>query len=191
MSRSSLKGYIPATAFVMAKRAGPSAQVSHEEHESLEDAVSASISISQPQQHTPHLTASAKPEPKAQSIAEAIIFVEAAPTLSGASSELLHKMIDAMGVKRTDAKITHLADADLSAYAGKIVVALGDEAAQKILNQSAPLASLRAKVHFLKAGPKVIATYHPSYLMQNPQAKKDAWEDLKLAMRELSVNNTR
>jgi DNA polymerase len=27
---------------------------------------------------------------------------------------------------------------------------------------------------------KVIPTYHPSYLLRNPSAKKDVWEDMKL-----------
>ena len=26
---------------------------------------------------------------------------------------------------------------------------------------------------------KVLCTYHPSYLMRNPAAKKDVWEDMK------------
>jgi DNA polymerase len=28
-------------------------------------------------------------------------------------------------------------------------------------------------------GAKVLATYHPAYLLRNPEAKRDVWEDMK------------
>jgi DNA polymerase len=33
----------------------------------------------------------------------------------------------------------------------------------------------------------VLATYHPSYLLRTPAAKKDVWEDMKLLMRQRGV----
>jgi DNA polymerase len=36
-------------------------------------------------------------------------------------------------------------------------------------------------------GSKVICTYHPAYLLRNPAAKKDVWDDMKLLMREMGL----
>jgi DNA polymerase len=33
----------------------------------------------------------------------------------------------------------------------------------------------------------VVCTYHPAYLLRNPAAKKDCWDDMKLLMRQLGV----
>jgi len=34
---------------------------------------------------------------------------------------------------------------------------------------------------------KVVVTYHPSYLLRNPAAKKDVWEDMKMLMRDMGI----
>jgi DNA polymerase len=36
-------------------------------------------------------------------------------------------------------------------------------------------------------GIKTLVTYHPSYLLRNPAAKKDAWDDLQLLMKEMGL----
>jgi len=33
----------------------------------------------------------------------------------------------------------------------------------------------------------VLVTYHPAYLLRNPDAKRLTWEDMKLLMRELGI----
>ena len=48
------------------------------------------------------------------------------------------------------------------------------------------IGSHRGKIYNYK-GIKVIPTYHPSYLLRNPPAKKDVWEDMKL-IRSLLLN---
>lgn len=40
------------------------------------------------------------------------------------------------------------------------------------------IGSLRGTIHEYQ-GKKVIATYHPSFLLRNPAAKKDVWDDLQ------------
>ena len=176
--QTSLKGFLPQNAFVMAKRAVLRAPLPEAELSSIVDA-----SLVEPAlQSTLQSTLQSAPK-KAD-----LVFFELAQTLTGASSELLQKMIDAMGVAKSKVEITNLASSDLNTWPGKVVVALGEDVAQKLLKSTSELGALRAKVHFLKDQTKIIATYHPSFLLQNPQFKKDAWEDLKLAMRELSVN---
>jgi DNA polymerase len=44
---------------------------------------------------------------------------------------------------------------------------------------------MRGKVWEYK-GMKVICTYHPAYLLRNPAAKKDTWEDIQLLMQEMA-----
>jgi DNA polymerase len=34
---------------------------------------------------------------------------------------------------------------------------------------------------------KAIVTYHPAYLLRNPAAKKDTWEDIQMLMREMGL----
>lgn len=44
--------------------------------------------------------------------------------------------------------------------------------------QDTKMGSLRQTIHEYQ-GKKVICTYHPSYLLRNPAAKKDVWADLQ------------
>ena len=37
-------------------------------------------------------------------------------------------------------------------------------------------------------GTKLIVTYHPAFLLRDPRQKKEAWQDLKLAMAELGLS---
>ena len=64
----------------------------------------------------------------------------------------------------------------------KLIVILGRVAAQSVLDSEASIATLRGKRHAYKAVP-VIVTYHPAYLLRNPEDKARAWEDLCFARR--------
>ncbi len=63
------------------------------------------------------------------------------------------------------------------------ICALGAIAAQTLLNTTEPISKLRGRFHQYK-GIKVIATYHPAYLLRNPEKKRDVWEDMKMLMKE-------
>ncbi|QDV08234.1 Uracil DNA glycosylase superfamily protein [Planctomycetes bacterium Poly30] len=63
----------------------------------------------------------------------------------------------------------------------KVIVTLGRPAATALLGIEAPLGRLRGQVHQLGAR-KVVATYHPDYLLRSPQDKKSTWQDIQLAM---------
>ncbi len=67
----------------------------------------------------------------------------------------------------------------------KIILAVGRIAAQNLLKTTKPLSRLRGKVHSYDDIP-VIVVYHPAYLLRNPIAKRQAWEDLKLAFKVYS-----
>ncbi|MDA2937298.1 uracil-DNA glycosylase [Acidobacteria bacterium AH-259-A15] len=60
----------------------------------------------------------------------------------------------------------------------KIIVALGRYAAQTLLRTKAPITRIRGEF-FQFQGSFLIPTFHPSYLLRNPFAKREVWEDMK------------
>ncbi|MDC0936607.1 uracil-DNA glycosylase [Pirellulales bacterium] len=68
----------------------------------------------------------------------------------------------------------------------EFICCLGAVAAQNLLDTSTPIGRLRGTLHDYR-GIKVLCTYHPAYLLRNPPAKKDAWEDMKLLMRSMGT----
>jgi DNA polymerase len=58
---------------------------------------------------------------------------------------------------------------------------LGATAAQSLLATALSVGRLRGRWHHYRGIPTAV-TYHPSYLLRNPAAKKDAWEDLQMLM---------
>jgi DNA polymerase len=43
------------------------------------------------------------------------------------------------------------------------------------------------KQFFERNGSRIVCTYHPAYLLRNPAAKRDVWEDMKMLMHEMGV----
>jgi len=60
----------------------------------------------------------------------------------------------------------------------KIICALGTFAAQTLLKTNTKITMLRGKVYDL-TGIKLIPTFHPAFLLRNPERKKEVWEDMK------------
>lgn len=63
---------------------------------------------------------------------------------------------------------------------------LGRTAVQGILGTSLSMSRMRGKWYRHRGIPTVV-TYHPSYLLRNPAAKKDAWEDLQILMNAMGL----
>ncbi|WP_457561019.1 uracil-DNA glycosylase [Caminibacter sp.] len=61
----------------------------------------------------------------------------------------------------------------------KILVCLGKTAFMYLMNTDIPISRVRGQLFEYK-GKKVIPTYHPSYLLRNPSAKKEAYKDFLL-----------
>ena len=68
----------------------------------------------------------------------------------------------------------------------EFICCLGAVAAQNLLSTTNAIGKLRGKFHDYQ-GIKVVCTYHPAYLLRNPAAKKDTWDDMKLLMREMGT----
>ncbi len=66
----------------------------------------------------------------------------------------------------------------------KVVCCLGTFAAQNLLQSNVPISQLRGRFHDID-GMRVIATFHPAYLLRSPDKKRDVWEDMKMIGTEL------
>jgi uracil-DNA glycosylase family 4 len=63
---------------------------------------------------------------------------------------------------------------------------LGKTAITALLETSLPMNRLRGKWHRYRGIPTIV-TWHPSYLLRTPSAKKDTWEDLQLLMQAMGL----
>jgi DNA polymerase len=126
----------------------------------------------------------------------------------GRSGKLLDQMLEAIGLSRSkNVYITNalfwrppdnrtptpgeieccraLVQRHLSIIKPKIVLLAGKTAAKAVLQTEESMGALRGKWHkmdnpYLTEPLNVLVTFHPAYLLRNPPAKKDAWEDLKM-----------
>lgn len=60
----------------------------------------------------------------------------------------------------------------------EIICALGTFSAQRLLNSNLPISKLRGRFWDYQ-GIKLMATFHPAFLLRNPYKKRDVWEDMK------------
>ncbi|APW59023.1 uracil-DNA glycosylase [Paludisphaera borealis] len=68
----------------------------------------------------------------------------------------------------------------------EFICLLGRIATSTLLHTALSMSRLRGRWHRVHGVP-TIATYHPAYLLRNPAAKKDAWEDLQMLMRAMGL----
>jgi len=69
----------------------------------------------------------------------------------------------------------------------KVIVALGRFGLQSLTEKAYSITSVRGS--WLEYnGIKLMPTYHPAYLLRNPDAKKDVWNDMKKVMAELGMS---
>lgn len=69
------------------------------------------------------------------------------------------------------------------------IVCWGSVAARNLLGLADPIGKLRGRL-FTFGRAKVLCTYHPSYLLRNPAAKRDVWEDMKFLFRDMGITLT-
>ncbi len=124
----------------------------------------------------------------------------------GRAGQLLTKMIQAMGLSREEVYIANIIKCrppenrnpqpeeiaacspfllkQIEAIRPKVICALGTFSAQTLLATQQKISALRGKFHDYH-GVKLLPTFHPAYLLRNPNEKKTVWEDLKKIMEEL------
>lgn len=64
------------------------------------------------------------------------------------------------------------------------ICTLGSFAAQTLLETKMPISKLRG-VFYDYMGIKVMPTYHPAFLLRNPDKKRSVWEDMKMLMKAM------
>lgn len=128
----------------------------------------------------------------------------------GRAGKLLDAMLRAMNLDRTTVYIANIVKCrppgnrnpgleeaaacipylkrQIELIAPRLIVALGAVAAQRLLETDRPVGALRGGLHYAAhLEPPVLVTYHPAYLLRSPGQKGKAWEDLQLAMREMTA----
>ena len=74
----------------------------------------------------------------------------------------------------------------LDAIAPKAIVCLGATAAQALLKTTDSISRFRG-TWFDYRNTRLMATYHPAYLLRNPAAKGEVWKDLQKVMAHLGL----
>lgn len=125
-----------------------------------------------------------------------LVFISEGPGERDASNELLGKMIVAMGLSSESVYLLNVIQSDSAAVdldrllgilQPKVVVALGQFAAQALLATDAPISELRGKFSVGPHGIRIMPTLHPADLLCNPGSKREAWSDLQAVTRELGL----
>ncbi len=63
---------------------------------------------------------------------------------------------------------------------------LGKSAVAALLETALPMGRLRGRWHRYRGIPTVV-TWHPAYLLRNPAAKRESWEDLQMLMQAMGL----
>ncbi|MBI5136656.1 MAG: uracil-DNA glycosylase [Nitrospirae bacterium] len=74
----------------------------------------------------------------------------------------------------------------LLAIRPKVIVAMGKFAAQAVCRSDAPISRLRGNWHKYE-DIDVMPTYHPAYLLRNPSAKREVWDDIRQVMERVGL----
>jgi DNA polymerase len=126
----------------------------------------------------------------------------------GRAGKLLTQMIEAMGLERKDVYICNVVKCrppenrtpeddeigtcspflfrQLEVISPKVIVCLGAVAAKALLRTNRGLSQFRGQWLDYRRS-KLMATYHPAYLLRNPNAKGEVWKDLQKVMAVLGL----
>jgi DNA polymerase len=77
-------------------------------------------------------------------------------------------------------------DRQLAQIRPEFICCLGAVAAQTLLDTQQSIGRLRGKF-FTYQDIEVMCTYHPAYLLRNPAAKKEVWDDMQMLMAKMGV----
>jgi uracil-DNA glycosylase family 4 len=130
----------------------------------------------------------------------------------GRAGKLLTQMIEAMGLRRQDVYICNVVKCrppenrlpekdeiatcspflyrQIDVIRPKVICCLGSCASQTLLQTTQGISRFRGE-WFDFRGSKLIATYHPAYLLRNPNAKGEVWKDLQKVMSVLGLQPKR
>jgi DNA polymerase len=126
----------------------------------------------------------------------------------GRAGQLLNKIIAACGWTRDEIYICNILrcrppgnrtpspieasncrewlDGQITIVNPEYIVCWGSCAAQNLLGLTDAIGKMRGRF-YSHGRAKVLCTYHPSYLLRNPEAKKPVWEDMQLLLKEMGL----
>lgn len=78
-------------------------------------------------------------------------------------------------------------DGQIAIVNPEYIVCWGATAARNLLASEDNISKMRGRF-FQYGRAKVLCTYHPSYLLRNPAAKKDVWEDMKFLFQDMGID---
>jgi DNA polymerase len=126
----------------------------------------------------------------------------------GAAGQLLDKMIAAMQLGRDDVYVCNIVKCrppqnrkpdmeemsqcmpflaeQIAIIKPRVMVALGATAVQGLLGTSEGITRLRGQWKLYRGKIPVMPTFHPAYLLRQPQAKREVWKDLQEVLRQLA-----
>jgi uracil-DNA glycosylase family 4 len=118
----------------------------------------------------------------------------------GRAGQLLTKIIEAIGMSREEVFICNILKCrppgnrnpetdeitaceqflfrQIDAVKPKVICALGAFSAKTLLRTKEPISRLRGRLVDYR-GAKLMATFHPAYLLRNPNEKRKVWEDMQ------------
>lgn len=127
----------------------------------------------------------------------------------GAAGQLLDKMIAAMGLSRDAvyvcnivkcrppknrkpteeemAACRHYVVSQLELVQPRVIVAMGATAVEGLLGVKLGITRLRGTWRLYKGTTPVMPTFHPAYLLRQPDAKRQVWEDLQAVLSRLNM----
>ena len=128
----------------------------------------------------------------------------------GPAGRLLDQMLLAVGLNRSQVYITNIVKcrppgnrdpkpdeievcgpflkAQVEAIGPRVILSMGKPASQTLLNSDAPISALRGRWRQYLNTP-LLPTFHPAYLLRNPERKKEAYRDLKTLVKALKSSN--
>ena len=126
----------------------------------------------------------------------------------GRAGQLLNRIIESIGLTREQVYIANVVKCrppenrtplpdevatcspflrqQIAAIRPRVIVCLGTPAAQTVLGTRETITRLRGAFRDMD-GIQVMPTFHPAYLLRNPAAKREVWEDMKLVKARLST----
>jgi uracil-DNA glycosylase len=126
----------------------------------------------------------------------------------GQAGKLLEAMLSSLDLRRDDVYIANVVkcrppgnrepeadevaacaaflDRQIELIAPSVIVALGVTAMRRLTGTSRPMRASRGRWTSYRGVP-LLPTFHPAYLLRNPQDKRLAWDDLKALRRRLTA----
>jgi len=126
----------------------------------------------------------------------------------GEAGRLLDRILSAMGMQRADVYICNVLKCrppnnrdplpeevatceaflirQIAAIRPQVIVGLGRFAVHSLLKTRVPIGQLRGEWQSYQGIP-LMPTYHPAYLLRNPEGKREVWEDMKTVLRLMNA----